>query len=77
MDKVIVGEKKENGEVDPYNLKFVYKTGMENEVAAKQPFSFGNSYSQTVDEYGKLCSDGEDDTYRGCSPVATSRILII
>ncbi len=62
VDKVIVGEKKENGEVDPYNLKFVYKTGMENEVAAKQPFSFGNSYSQTVDEYGKLCSDGEDDT---------------
>jgi len=62
IDRVIVGERKENGEIDPYKLKFIYKTGMENEVALSQPFSFDNTCSYTVDECDTICLQGEDDT---------------
>ena len=62
IDRVIVGEKKETGEIDPYKLKFIYKTGVENEVAVKQPFSFDNSCSQTVDDYGRMSLQGDNDT---------------
>lgn len=62
VDTVIVGEKKENEEINPYNLKFIYKTGVKNEVAIKQPFSFANSCSKTVDDYGKIYSHRHDDT---------------
>lgn len=62
IDRVVVGEKKENGEIDPYKLKFMYKTGVEDGVAVKQPFSFDNPCSQTVDEYGTISLQGENDT---------------
>jgi DNA invertase Pin-like site-specific DNA recombinase len=32
IDKVIVGKTIENGEIDPYNIKFIYKTGLDNAV---------------------------------------------
>ena len=63
IDKVIVGEKKENGEIDPYKLKFVYKTGMKEEVALSQPFSFENSYSHTDNEYDTIYLHGEFPEY--------------
>lgn len=51
IDRVIVGEKAENGEINPYKLKFIFKTGYEkDEVASSQPFSFANS-----------CSNGNND----------------
>ncbi len=63
IDRVVVGEKKDNGEIDPYKLKFIYKTGMEREeVAIKQPFSFANPCSHTVDECGTICLQGDVDT---------------
>ena len=65
IDRVEVGVIKENGDLDPYKLKFIFKTGMEkDEVAMVQPFSFANEYSHTSDEYGTICLHGNDDTYR-------------
>ncbi len=32
VDKVIVGEVDENGNVDPYKLTFVYKTGFKDDL---------------------------------------------
>lgn len=63
IDRVIVGEKTENGEVNPYKLKFIFKTGYEkDEVASRQPFSFGNPCSHTDSECGIISPQGEDDT---------------
>ena len=63
VDRVIVGEKSENGEINPYKLKFIFKTGHEREeVASEQPFSFGNPYSHTDREYGIISLHSDDDT---------------
>lgn len=63
IDRVIVGEKTENGEVNPYKLKFIFKTGYEkDEVASRQPFSFGNPCSHTDSECGIISLQGDDDT---------------
>lgn len=63
VDRVIVGEKSENGEINPYKLRFIFKTGHEREeVASKQPFSFGNPYSHTDSEYGIISLHSDDDT---------------
>ena len=62
VDHIEVGEKQENGVINPYHLKFIYKTGVENEVALSQPFSFANSCSHAVDDYGTICLHDEDDT---------------
>lgn len=32
IEKVIIGKTNENGEVDPYNITFIYKTGLDNMV---------------------------------------------
>jgi len=32
IDKVIVGGDNEDGEVDPYKLTFIYKTGLDNRI---------------------------------------------
>lgn len=63
VDRVVVGEIKENGDVDPYKLKFIFKTGMEkDEVAMVQPFSFANPCSHTSDDCDTICLHGHDDT---------------
>lgn len=62
IDKVIIGEETVNGDINPYNLKFLYKTGDKNKVAAKQPCSFSDSCSKTGDDYGKIYSHRENDT---------------
>lgn len=66
VDRVIVGEKNENGEIAPYKLKFIFKTGAEKDVALEQPLSSDNPFCKAVDEsdilYSKTsvpaCRDG-------------------
>lgn len=77
IDRVVVGEKKDNGEIDPYKLKFIYKTGMENEVALSQPFSFDNPCSHTIDECGTICLQGDDDTCGECDTTTSEKYLRI
>lgn len=63
IDRVIVGEKAESGEINPYKLKFIFKTGYErDEVASEQPFSFANSCSYTTNECGIISPQGDNDT---------------
>lgn len=65
VDKVIVGEKSEDGTVNPYKLKFIFKTGQEREeVANEQPFSFADSCSHTDSECDIISPQGNDDTER-------------
>lgn len=62
-DRIVVGEKSENGEINPYKLKIIFKTGYERyEVADEQPFSFGNSCSNTIDDCGIISLQGCNDT---------------
>lgn len=62
-DKIIVGEKGENGEINPYKLKIIFKTGYEkDEVAKSQPFSFENAYSHTDHDCGIISLHGDNDT---------------
>ena len=62
-DRIIVGEKNENGEINPYKLKIIFKTGYErDEVASEQPFSFGNSCSNTSYNYDIISPQGDNDT---------------
>ncbi len=63
IDRVIVGEKSENGEINPYKLKFIFKTGYEkDEVASEQPFSFGNSCFNTNNDCDIISLHGDTDT---------------
>lgn len=62
-DRIVVGEKGENGEINPYKLKIIFKTGYEkDEVAREQPFSFGNSCSYTTNDCGIISPQGDNDT---------------
>lgn len=64
IDRVIVGEKAENGEINPYRLKFIFKTGYEKDEAAnEQPFSFADSCSHTNSECGIISPQGDNDTH--------------
>lgn len=63
VDRVIVGEKYGNGEINPYKLKFIFKTGHEkDEVASEQPFSFANSCSDTNNDCDIISLQGDNDT---------------
>lgn len=65
VDRVIVGEKYGNGEINPYKLKFIFKTGHEkDEVASEQPFSFANSCSDTNNDCDIISLQGDNDTCR-------------
>ena len=64
IDRVVIGEKKANGEIDPYKLKFLYKTGVGNGVAVKQPFSFNSPCSKALDEHAPTYLQSAGDTYR-------------
>lgn len=62
-DRIIVGEKNENGEINPYKLKIIFKTGYEkDEVANEQPFSFANLCSDTNNDCGIISLQGDNDT---------------
>ena len=82
VEKVIVGGLDENGNVDPAQLTFVYKTGLKNNVdGAKFKPQRKNARgrhrteelcSHDSNEVDKMCSDSSNDTYRdGCSFVPT------
>ena len=75
VDRIIVGEKAESGEVNPYKLKIIFKTGYEkDEVASEQPFSFGNSCSNTNNDCDIISLQGDNDTCGdGMSFVQTPR----
>lgn len=73
VDRVIVGEKYGNGEINPYKLKFIFKTGHEkDEVASEQPFSFANSCSDTNNDCDIISLQGDNDTC-GDSGTGTKR----
>ena len=77
IDRVIVGKKAENGEINPYKLKFIFKTGYEkDEVASEQPFSFGNSCSNTNNDCDIISLQGDNDTCGGCL-LAIEQTLIL
>jgi DNA invertase Pin-like site-specific DNA recombinase len=62
-DRIVVGEKGENGEINPYKLKIIFKTGYERyEVADEQPFSFANSCSNTSYDCGIISLQGCNGT---------------
>ncbi len=62
-DRIIVGEKGENGQINPYKLKIIFKTGYErDEVASEQPFSFENTCSYTTNDCGIISPQGDNDT---------------
>ena len=54
-------------------MKIIFKTGYErDEVASEQPFSFGNSCSNTHNDCGIISPQGDNDTCRDCG-VATKK----
>ena len=77
-DRIIVGEKGENGEINPYKLKIIFKTGHErDEVASKQPFSFGNLCFNTNNDCGIISLQGDNDTCGDVCVAMQSRFLEI
>ena len=76
VEKVIVGGYDEDGNIDPAQLVFVYKTGFKNNLDgnrfkperknARANRKSKNLYSHTNDENQSLCSDTKADTRRVC-----------
>ncbi|EEP3906727.1 recombinase family protein [Listeria monocytogenes] len=83
VEKVIVGGYDEDGNIDPAQLVFVYKTGFKNSLDgnrfkperknARANRKSKNLYSHTNDENQSLCSDTKGDTCRDCSTFAVKR----
>ena len=70
VDRIIVGEKLENGEVNPYKLKIIFKTGYEtDEVATKQPFSFANLCSHSDNDCGIISLHSDAPTCGDSRPL--------
>lgn len=82
VEKVIVGGYDEDGNIDPAQLVFVYKTGFKNSLDgnrfkperknARANRKSKNLYSHTNDENQSLCSDTKGDTCGVCRVVRTS-----
>lgn len=74
VEKVIVGGLDENGNVDPAQLTFVYKTGLKNSVDgakfkpqrknARGRHRTDELCSHDSNEVDKMCSDSSNDTRR-------------
>ena len=79
VEKVIVGGYDEDGNIDPAQLVFVYKTGFKNNLDgnrfkperknARANRKSKNLYSHTNDENQSLCSDTKADTCRDCGEI--------
>ncbi|HBG1794452.1 TPA: recombinase family protein [Clostridioides difficile] len=77
VEKVIVGGLDENGNVDPAQLTFVYKTGLKNSVDgakfkpqrknARGRHRTNELCSHDSNEVDKMCSDSSNDTCGNCS----------
>ncbi|EAG3558500.1 recombinase family protein [Listeria monocytogenes] len=86
VEKVIVGGYDEDGNIDPAQLVFVYKTGFKNSLDgnrfkperknARANRKSKNLYSHTNDENQSLCSDTKGDTHRVCRTAYTCGTLI-
>ena len=84
VEKVIVGGYDEDGNIDPAQLVFVYKTGFKNNLDgnrfkperknARANRKSKNLYSHTNDENQSLCSDTKADTYRKCGIIRKERL---
>ena len=78
VEKVIVGGLDENGNVDPAQLTFVYKTGLKNSVDgakfkpqrknARGRHRTDELCSHDSNEVDKMCFDSSNDTYRDGMP---------
>ena len=88
VEKVIVGGLDENGNVDPAQLTFVYKTGLKNNVdGAKFKPQRKNARgrhrteelcSHDSNEVDKMCSDSSNDTCRDlCVATKTNYVEIL
>ena len=85
VEKVIVGGYDEDGNIDPAQLVFVYKTGFKNSLDgnrfkperknARANRKSKNLYSHTNDENQSLCSDTKGDT-RGDGSIDNKKINI-
>lgn len=85
VEKVIVGGYDEDGNIDPAQLVFVYKTGFKNSLDgnrfkperknARANRKSKNLYSHTNDENQSLCSDTKGDTCGVCRVVIKARRL--
>ena len=83
VEKVIVGGLDENGNVDPAQLTFVYKTGLKNSVDgtkfktqrknARGRHRTNELCSHDSNEVDKMCSDSSNDTGRTCGCKNSSR----
>ena len=40
VDRVIIGSKDEDGNIDPHSITFVYKTGLESKINSKKAYSY-------------------------------------
>ncbi|HCQ5995940.1 TPA: recombinase family protein [Clostridioides difficile] len=79
VEKVIVGGLDENGNVDPAQLTFVYKTGLKNSVDgakfkpqrknARGRHRTNELCSHDSNEVDKMCSDSSNDTCGGGSTI--------
>ena len=84
VEKVIVGGYDEDGNIDPAQLVFVYKTGFKNSLDgnrfkperknARANRKSKNLYSHTNDENQSLCSDTKGDTCGMCGLVDQVRL---
>ena len=86
VEKVIVGGRDENGNVDPAQLTFVYKTGLKNSVDgakfkpqrknARGRHGTDELCSHDSNEVNKMCSDSSNDTLRVCGKAGASGKVI-
>jgi len=86
VEKVIIGATDEDGNKDPFEVTFVYKTGFSNNVdggkfkPARKNSKTKNSNdklcSYTDNEVDSLCPHSNDDTRGGNNPVAEAGMLI-
>ncbi|MEL7658466.1 MAG: hypothetical protein AAGU75_21450, partial [Bacillota bacterium] len=75
VEKVIIGELDESGNVNPYKLTFVYKTGFINTVQNKMGKQMGNRRREN--DIVNVPSYSAADTRGGCNRKATQKYIDI
>jgi hypothetical protein len=64
IEKVIMGEEQEDGSVEPYQLTFVFKTGLKSSIQGKSGMKSPKKLA--VAERSEACPHIPDNTYRKC-----------
>jgi DNA invertase Pin-like site-specific DNA recombinase len=81
IEKVIIGKTDENGAVDPYNITFIYKTGLDNTVNGEKYRLDGRKKdsnvlpSNSTNEVTLLPPNRMDERYRSSSEVDENRLI--